>query len=61
LGIEKVLSKALWRYVETNEADPNLRQKAEARFSAQLNCSSCQGLGIKVKSVEAFVVKVLNF
>lgn len=60
LGIEKVLSKALWRFIETDIADQVLKKKAEARFVAQLNCSTCQGLGIKETSTDEFFSKVLS-
>ncbi len=61
MAIEKVLSKAIWRYIETEEKDLSLKAKVETRFNAQLSCSSCQSLGIASQSVEDFVLKALTF
>ncbi len=59
-AIEKVLSKALWAFVETQEAKQENALALTRRFEAQLSCSSCQGLGITDQSISDFVTQVLS-
>ncbi|PIP89094.1 MAG: hypothetical protein COW01_16050 [Bdellovibrionales bacterium CG12_big_fil_rev_8_21_14_0_65_38_15] len=59
-SIEKVLSKALWAFVETQEPKQENALALTRRFEAQLSCSSCQGLGISDQSVADFVAQVLS-
>lgn len=58
-SIEKVLSKALWAFVETQDPKQELASALTRRFEAQLSCSSCQGLGIRDQSISDFVEQVL--
>tara|TARA_R110000868_G_scaffold117599_4_gene312158 strand:+ start:4711 stop:5160 length:450 start_codon:yes stop_codon:yes gene_type:complete len=60
LGIETVLSKAMWRFVKSEEVDDANKLALEKRFAAQLACSSCQGLGIGEESVARLVERVLE-
>ena len=59
-SIEKVLSKALWAFVETEEPKQENATALTRRFEAQLSCSSCQGLGITDQSISDFVAQVLT-
>lgn len=58
-SIEKVLSKALWAFVETQDPKQEFASALTRRFEAQLSCSSCQGLGIRDQSISDFVEQVL--
>lgn len=59
-SIEKVLSKALWAFVENQEPKQENAMALTRRFEAQLSCSSCQALGISDQSISDFVDQVLS-